>query len=121
MIKNKKQCVVAFFAAFCLPVLAFAAGLSKEELSGKWIYVRIVAEDYTVDVNRYIDFKADNTVVTYVVPDQELSSARYRVGGNEIVYSDEKGDQHWVVLNFDGGTLSVDHQGAKMFFKRPAN
>ena len=105
--------------ALCLPALVAAQALSKDEIGGKWIYLRIVAEDYSLDVNRYIDFKPDGTVVTYHTPDKELSTATYEVSGSKIIYADEKGAQHWVVLDYDSNDLSVDHQGAKMFFERP--
>ena len=107
--------------ALCLPGAATGEELSKDQIGGKWIYQRIVAEDYTLDVNRYIEFKPDGTVVTYYTPDKELSSATYEVTGRKVIYTDEKGAQHWVVENYDGKALSVDHQGAKMFFERPAN
>lgn len=116
-----KACTVFFCFAFCLPVSATAAELSKEQLGGQWIYLRIIAEDYTLDVNRYIEFKSDGTVVTYYTPDKELSSATYEIRGEKIIYTDEKGAQHWVVLNYDDKALSVDHQGAKMYFERPVN
>ena len=121
MVKPVKACAAILCIAMYLPVSVTGETLSKDGLDGKWIYQRIVAEDYSVDVNRFIEFKPDGTVVTYHTPDKELSTATYEVKGNKVIYSDEKGAQHWVVLNYDGNALVVDHQGAKMFFERPAH
>ena len=96
-----------------------AADISVETLTGKWTFTHMLLDGETKrPVNLLMEFLADGQVINYDRAGKEKSRATYTVENAEILYSDKRGKQAWKVLEFDGQTLHVDHQGAEMFFER---
>jgi hypothetical protein len=104
-----------------LPVTVSADELNLAALEGTWLFSHMLLDGETNRaVNKFIVFEPDGDVVTYYDPDgkHEFSRATYTVKAGTIVYSDDKGDQNWEVLNFSSDKLHVDHRGAELFFER---
>ena len=111
-----------WFTTFCLsiifPVSAFAANLTVDAITGKWLFTRIVMEDREIPVNRFVEFRPDGTAVMYVSKGVNETDASFRIEENTIIYTDGKGAQNWVVVALEENVLHVDHQGAQMFFEK---
>ena len=103
--------------ALLLPIIATADDVSADVLAGEWKYVRIVAEDYELDVNTIMEFQPDGIVINYYAPGKELSRGTYEIKGGQIIYSDANGVQPWDVISLTDKKLHVNHRGAEMFFE----
>lgn len=104
-----------------LPVTVSAEQLTQSTLEGTWLFSHMLLDGETNrPVNKFLVFEPDGDVVTYHDPDgkHEFSRATYTVQAGSIVYSDDKGDQNWRVLDFSAGKLHIDHRGAELFFER---
>lgn len=111
--------IIILLAMASLVSTGMAAELSVKSLQGDWIFTHIIMDgERKIKVNRKTQFLADGTAVNYDAGGYEKSRHSYRVEGNSIIYTDDKGEQNWKLVAFDGDSLHIDHRGAEMFFKR---
>jgi hypothetical protein len=105
---------MATYTSSCL-----AADLSAESIRGDWLFTHIIMDgEREMKVNKKTQFLPDGTAVYYDSAGNESARGTYVVQGDSIIYTDEKGEQKWKLVSFDGDSLHVDHRGAEMFFKR---
>ena len=117
---KQNKAIFAFLfllAAFASP--SFATELSAQSLEGTWMFTHIIMDgEREIQVNRETRFFADGSLVYYDATGNVKTRGTFEASGKTIVYTDEKGEQNWEVMAFDGNSLHVDHRGAEMFFER---
>ena len=115
--KNAVFAFLVLLAAFASP--CFATELSAQSLEGTWMFTHMIMDgEREMQVNRETRFFTDGSLIYYDAAGNENTRGTFEVSGETIIYTDEKGEQNWNVLAFDGNSLHVDHRGAEMFFER---
>jgi len=108
-------CILLSFTSIC-----FSAQISQNDLLGEWTFVYWMEEgDETSkrDINIIMDFQKDGSVITKM--GNKTESAKYKVEGETILYTDKRGQQVWKIISFDPGkSFKVNHKGAEMYFSK---
>ena len=101
------------------PTTSWATELTAESLHGKWMFTHILMDgSREMKVNNLTEFLPSGSAVFYDSAGNERGRGSYKVSGNTITYTDNKGKQVWKLVSFEVGKLHVDHRGAEMFFER---
>ena len=108
-------CLLLSLTSICLSVQ-----ISQIDLLGEWTFVYWMEDgDETSkrDINIIMDFQKDGTVITKMSNTTE--SAKFKVEGETILYTDKRGQQVWKIISFEPGkSFKVNHKGAIMYFKK---
>jgi hypothetical protein len=116
----KKINITVVLFSILFPIVAWAADLTINELTGAWEFM-YWAESGDLDnkhkVGIIMDFQSNGTVISRMSSGDV--SEHYKLDGNTIIYSGKRGDQVWKIVSFTPGkSLVVNHAGSIMSFER---
>ena len=102
-----------------LSTFVSAEELSGDSLAGKWMFTHMVLDGGSPrTVNQLMEFQSDGAIINYDPAGNEHSRASYTLQSGSIIYTDQRGEQTWKLVEYGGDSLHVDHRGAEMFFTR---